>query len=81
MTSLIPLSGHWRWGPDDVLATMGSAGGFLPRRGVNFHDFAGSMVVHDHEQFRPPHGQHLEWAYLAQMADRGPALFSPPLLS
>src|SRR5207344_623055 len=34
------------WGPDGFLATMGSAGNFLPSLGTGFHDFAGSTVVH-----------------------------------
>ncbi len=34
------------WGPDGFLATMGSEGHFLPGIGINFHDFAGSTVVH-----------------------------------
>jgi Amt family ammonium transporter len=43
---IYPIIGHWAWGPDGFLATMGSAGNFLPSLGVNFHDFAGSTVVH-----------------------------------
>lgn len=43
---IYPIFGHWCWGPDGFLATMGSAGGFLPSLGMNFHDFAGSTVVH-----------------------------------
>src|SRR6266849_4871071 len=38
--------GHWAWGPDGFLATMGSEGHFLPSLGMGFHDFAGSTVVH-----------------------------------
>ena len=38
--------GHWAWGPDGFLATMGAPGYFLPWLGVSFHDFAGSTVVH-----------------------------------
>jgi hypothetical protein len=38
--------GHWAWGPDGFLATMGTAGNFLPALGTGFHDFAGSTVVH-----------------------------------
>src|SRR6476659_3647599 len=34
---LYPIIGHWAWGPDGWLATMGP---------VAFHDFAGSTVVH-----------------------------------
>jgi Amt family ammonium transporter len=34
---LYPIIGHWAWGPDGWLATMGP---------VSFHDFAGSTVVH-----------------------------------
>src|SRR5947207_2338881 len=41
-----PLVGHWAWGPDGFLATMGIAGNFLPSLGTSFHDFAGSTVVH-----------------------------------
>jgi len=43
---IYPILGHWCWGPDGFLATMGSAGHFLPSIGINFHDFAGSTVVH-----------------------------------
>ncbi|MBA3943339.1 MAG: ammonium transporter [Herpetosiphonaceae bacterium] len=34
---IYPILGHWAWGPDGWLATMGP---------VAFHDFAGSTVVH-----------------------------------
>ncbi len=43
---IYPIIGHWAWGPDGFLATMGSAGNFLPWVGTSFHDFAGSTVVH-----------------------------------
>jgi ammonium transporter, Amt family len=43
---IYPIFGHWCWGPDGFLATMGSEGHFLPDLGMNFHDFAGSTVVH-----------------------------------
>jgi Amt family ammonium transporter len=43
---IYPIVGHWAWGPDGFLATMGSAGNFLPGLGLGFHDFAGSTVVH-----------------------------------
>lgn len=43
---IYPIIGHWAWGPDGFLATMGSAGYFLPNLGTSFHDFAGSTVVH-----------------------------------
>jgi Amt family ammonium transporter len=43
---IYPIVGHWAWGPDGFLATMGSAGNFLPSLGTSFHDFAGSTVVH-----------------------------------
>src|SRR5207249_7914427 len=43
---IYPIIGHWAWGPDGFLATMGSAGNFLPSMGTGFHDFAGSTVVH-----------------------------------
>jgi Amt family ammonium transporter len=43
---IYPIFGHWCWGPDGFLATMDSAGGFLSSLGMNFHDFAGSTVVH-----------------------------------
>src|SRR5215510_16102316 len=43
---IYPIIGHWAWGPDGFLATMGSAGKFLPSLGTGFHDFAGSTVVH-----------------------------------
>jgi ammonium transporter, Amt family len=43
---IYPIIGHWAWGPDGFLATMGAAGFFLPTLGTSFHDFAGSTVVH-----------------------------------
>jgi Amt family ammonium transporter len=43
---IYPIFGHWCWGPDGFLATMGTPGGFLASLGMNFHDFAGSTVVH-----------------------------------
>lgn len=43
---IYPIIGHWAWGPDGFLATMGTAGNFLPGLGMGFHDFAGSTVVH-----------------------------------
>ena len=43
---IYPIVGHWAWGPDGFLATMGSQGNFLASLGMNFHDFAGSTVVH-----------------------------------
>jgi ammonium transporter, Amt family len=43
---IYPIFGHWCWGPDGFLATMGTQGGFLSGLGMNFHDFAGSTVVH-----------------------------------
>src|SRR3984893_6620015 len=43
---IYPIIGHWAWGPDGFLATMGGAGNFLPSLGTSFHDFAGSTVVH-----------------------------------
>jgi ammonium transporter, Amt family len=43
---IYPIFGHWCWGPDGFLATMGSADHFLSGLGMNFHDFAGSTVVH-----------------------------------
>jgi len=43
---IYPIIGHWGWGPDGWLATMGSDGHFFPSLGMGFHDFAGSTVVH-----------------------------------
>jgi Amt family ammonium transporter len=43
---IYPIIGHWVWGPDGFLATMGTDGHFLPSLGTGFHDFAGSTVVH-----------------------------------
>ncbi len=43
---MYPIIGHWAWGPDGFLATMGSDGNFLASLGMSFHDFAGSTVVH-----------------------------------
>ncbi|PYX28015.1 MAG: ammonium transporter, partial [Acidobacteria bacterium] len=43
---IYPIIGHWAWGPDGWLATMGSDGHFYASLGTGFHDFAGSTVVH-----------------------------------
>ena len=50
---IYPIIGHWAWGPDGFLATMGSTatekftGVFATHMsGMPFHDFAGSTVVH-----------------------------------
>lgn len=43
---IYPIFGHWAWGPDGWLATMGTAGHMLPSIGTSFRDFAGSTVVH-----------------------------------
>jgi len=43
---IYPIIGHWAWGPDGWLATMGSTGYVFPSLGMPFHDFAGSTVVH-----------------------------------
>ncbi|MDB5137645.1 MAG: ammonium transporter [Mucilaginibacter sp.] len=43
---IYPIIGHWAWGPDGFLATMGAKGFFLPSLGQGFRDFAGSTVVH-----------------------------------
>ncbi len=43
---IYPIVGHWAWGPDGFLVSMGSKGNFLPALGTGFHDFAGSTVVH-----------------------------------
>ncbi len=43
---IYPIFGHWCWGPDGFLATMGTSGHFMSSLGMNFHDFAGSTVVH-----------------------------------
>jgi Amt family ammonium transporter len=43
---IYPIIGHWAWGPDGFLVTMGSEGHFLPSLGNPFRDFAGSSVVH-----------------------------------
>ena len=43
---IYPIIGHWAWGPDGFLATMGTPGNFLPSLGQGFRDFAGSTVVH-----------------------------------
>jgi len=43
---IYPIIGHWAWGPDGFLVTMGTPGHFLPSLGNPFRDFAGSTVVH-----------------------------------
>ena len=55
---IYPIIGHWAWGPDGFLATMGSDGNFLPALGMSFHDFAGSTVVHTHRRLRRPRRRH-----------------------
>src|SRR6266478_2189728 len=37
---IYPIIGHWAWGPDGFLATMGSEGNFFASLGTSFHDFA-----------------------------------------
>jgi len=34
---IYPIIGHWAWGPDGFLATMGTAGNFMPTLGTGFH--------------------------------------------
>jgi Amt family ammonium transporter len=43
---IYPIIGHWAWGPDGFLATMGSKGFLFESLGQPFRDFAGSTVVH-----------------------------------
>jgi Amt family ammonium transporter len=50
---IYPIVGHWAWGPDGFLYTMGGQNAstnafthFLPSVNQYFHDFAGSTVVH-----------------------------------
>jgi Amt family ammonium transporter len=52
---IYPIIGHWAWGPDGILYTMGGQNTPSPAEpftnlfhnfGMNFHDFAGSTVVH-----------------------------------
>src|SRR6201999_2571328 len=52
---IYPIIGHWAWGPDGMLATMGGLNTpsvyepfthLFTSFGMNFHDFAGSTVVH-----------------------------------
>jgi Amt family ammonium transporter len=48
---IYPIFGHWCWGPDGFLATMGTPAAdgswrLFSSLGMNFHDFAGSTVVH-----------------------------------
>jgi Amt family ammonium transporter len=50
---IYPILGHWCWGPDGFLYTMGNQNAissnythFLPSVNQYFHDFAGSTVVH-----------------------------------
>ena len=52
---IYPIIGHWAWGPDGILYTMGGQNTPNPAEpftnlfsnfGMNFHDFAGSTVVH-----------------------------------
>src|ERR1700744_5343647 len=43
---IYPIIGHWAWGPDGWLATMGAKGNFFESLGQGFRDFAGSTVVH-----------------------------------
>ena len=53
---IYPIIGHWAWGPDGFLNTMGGQNTPIASRrrfppscrllGTSFHDFAGSTVVH-----------------------------------
>src|ERR1044072_7255471 len=43
---IYPIIGHWAWGPDGFLASMGSVGNVPASLGTSFHDFACSTVVH-----------------------------------
>lgn len=43
---IYPIVGHWAWGPDGFLATMGTSGFFKSISAQPFRDFAGSTVVH-----------------------------------
>ncbi len=43
---IYPIFGHWAWGPDGWLTTIGSAGHPFAFLGTPFHDFAGSTIVH-----------------------------------
>jgi Amt family ammonium transporter len=52
---IYPIFGHWAWGPDGIMTTMGGQNTpsyyepfthFFTSYGMNFHDFAGSTVVH-----------------------------------
>ena len=52
---IYPIIGHWAWGPDGCLYTLGGQNApaaaemgttFLKNVGFYFHDFAGSTVVH-----------------------------------
>ncbi len=50
---IYPIIGHWAWGPDGFLYTMGGQNAVAESfttvyksLGMNFHDFAGSTVVH-----------------------------------
>jgi Amt family ammonium transporter len=43
---IYPIIGHWAWGPDGFLATMGTSGIFAHLSSQPFRDFAGSTVVH-----------------------------------
>jgi Amt family ammonium transporter len=52
---IYPIIGHWAWGPDGMLYTMGGLNApavaepftnLFSSFGMNFHDFAGSTVVH-----------------------------------
>src|SRR6202012_2187202 len=43
---IYPIFGHWAWGPDGWLTTIGSKDHPFESLGTAFHDFAGSTVVH-----------------------------------
>src|SRR5882757_4171262 len=43
---IYPIIGHWAWGPDGFLATMGTSGVLAKLTAQPFRDFAGSTVVH-----------------------------------
>jgi Amt family ammonium transporter len=43
---IYPVFGHWAWGPDGWLTTIGTPDHPFTWLGCAFHDFAGSTVVH-----------------------------------
>ena len=55
---IYPIIGHWAWGPDGFLATMGSAGNFLPSLGHGLPRFRRLHGGPHHRRLHRSGGRH-----------------------